>query len=130
MFTYEQKYIPINYIILSNGSFCLFPYSNFAIAIAPTAHCQKDNRREKEREEERRAKTLPKLLGLASYKRKQPSPRATLDCSPSQKENTTGKEAAAVPGKDVRRNAAKFISKSVTNLNTPGTFECLQYGCT
>lgn len=129
MLTQQQKYIPITCVILSNGSFCLFPYSTFATAIAPTVGCQKDNRREKEKEEEGRAKTLPNLLGLASHKRKQPSPRTTLDCDPSQKENTTGKEAAAVPGKDVRRNAAKFISKSITNLNTPGTFECLQYGC-
>lgn len=92
MFTYQQKYIPINYIIFSNGSFCLFPYSNFAIAIAPTAHCQKDNRREKEREEERRAKTLPKLLGLASYKRKQLSPELHLTAAHHRRKTQQAKK--------------------------------------
>lgn len=71
--------------------------------------------------EERRAKLSQNLLGFDTCKRKQPSPITTLDCNSSQKENTTGKEAAAVTGKDVRRNAAKFISKSITNLNIPGT---------
>lgn len=55
----QKKSISINYVILSNGSFCLFPCSKFAEALAPTAHCQntREERMTRKEKEERRAKT-------------------------------------------------------------------------
>lgn len=55
----QKKSISINYVILSNGIFCFFPFSKFAEAIAPTAHCQntREERTTRKEKEERRAKT-------------------------------------------------------------------------
>lgn len=99
------------------------PLANLLKLLLPqhTAKIQERRERQEKRKKKEEQKLSQNLLGFDTYKRKQPSPITTLDCNPSQKENTTGKEAAAVTGKDVRRNAAKFISKSITNLNIPGT---------
>lgn len=55
----QKKSISINYVILSNGSFCLFLCSKFAEATAPTAFCQntREERMTRKEKEERRAKT-------------------------------------------------------------------------